>query len=184
MGNKAVFIDRDGTINKNTGYIDKPSDLHIYPGVAESIKELKGIGFKIFIITNQSGIARGFFNEEILEKIHEKMKKEFELKGAKIDAIYYCPHHPDEKCSCRKPETGLLKKAINDFDIDVNQSFIIGDRMLDIEAGYKVGCRTVLIPENVELVKKEIKESDIKPDKICKNFHQGAKWILEKCPNI
>ena len=110
MGNKAAFIDRDGTINANIGYIDNPDNFNMYSGVAEGIKLLNKDGFKVIIITNQSGIARGFFSEETLDKIHNKMKKELSSKGAEIDAIYYCPHHPDEKCDCRKPEAGLLEK--------------------------------------------------------------------------
>ncbi len=117
MGNKAAFIDRDGTIIGNFGYIDNRDNFKMYSGVAEGIKLLNKDGFKVIIITNQSGIARGFFSEETLDKIHNKMKKELSDKGAEIDAIYYCPHHPDEKCDCRKPEAGLLEKAIEDLEM-------------------------------------------------------------------
>ena len=180
MGNKAVFIDRDGTININVEYLDTPDEFKMYPGVAEGIRLLKENGYKIIVITNQSGIARGFFTEETLEKIHNKMKDELSEKGASIDAIYYCPHHPDEKCNCRKPNTGLLKKAIKDFDIDVKNSFFIGDRMIDVEAGSKIGVKTVLVPENKEKVELEIRKSYIKPDNYSEDFYTGVKWILEK----
>ena len=136
-------------------------------------------GFKVIIITNQSGIARGFFSEETLDKIHDKMKTELSDRGAKIDAIYYCPHHPDEKCDCRKPEAGLLEKAIKDFDIDIDESFIIGDRMLDMEAGHKVGIKTVLVPENKEKVAIEMKNSQVDPDFICDDFITGAEWVAK-----
>lgn len=178
MGNKAMFIDRDGTINVNVEYLDNPDDFKMYPGVAEGIKLLKDNGFKIIVVTNQSGIARGYFSEETLEKIHERMKNEFSKKGTSIDAIYYCPHHPDDGCNCRKPNSGLFEKAVKDLKIDVKRSFIIGDRMLDVEAGYKIGCKTVLVPENKEKVEKEIKESKIKPDYVCNDFYSGVKWIL------
>jgi len=179
MGNRAVFIDRDGTINANIGYIDSPNDLKIYNGVAKGIKLLNKEGFKVIIITNQSGLSRGFFSEETLEKIHGKMKRELSEKGAKIDEIYYCPHHPDENCNCRKPKPGLIKKAIADLDIEAEKSFIIGDRMLDVEAGHKTKCKTVLVPENKEKVDIEMKESNIEPDIVCKDFYSGVKWIIE-----
>ena len=179
MGNKAVFIDRDGTINKNVEYLDNPNEFQMYPGVAEGIKTLKDSGFKIIVITNQSGIARGFFTEDTLIQIHDRMKQELSEKGATIDAIYYCPHHPNDNCSCRKPKTYLFEKAIKDFDIDTSQSFVIGDRMLDVEAGNKIGCKTILIPERKEQVKKEMEESEIEPDFIGNNFESGVEWILK-----
>ena len=179
MAVKAVFIDRDGTINVNVEYLDNPDRLKLYPGVAEGIKLLRDNGFRIIVITNQSGVARGFFTIDTLEKIHEKMKKELSKKGALLDAIYYCPHHPDEKCNCRKPNTELFEKAIKDFDIDLKNSFIIGDRMLDVEAGNKLGLKTILVPEKKEIVDKELRESKIKPDFICKNFYSGVKWIMK-----
>jgi len=180
MGNRAVFIDRDGTINVNSGYISNPDQFKMYPNVAKGIKLLYNEGFKIIIITNQSGIARGYFSKEKLEEIHDKMKKGLSEENVEIDAIYYCPHHPDENCKCRKPKPGLLEQAIKDFDIDVNNSFFIGDRMLDVEAGKKVGCRTVLIPEDKELVQKEMEKSNVKPDHVCNDFYTGAKWISEE----
>jgi len=177
MGNRAVFIDRDGTINVNFEYLDDPDNLMMYPTVAEGIKRLKDEGFNIIVITNQSGIARGYFSVETLAKIHQKMKNDLLKKGADVDAIYYCPHHPDENCDCRKPKTGLLKKAIKDFNIDVEKSYFIGDRMLDIEAGYNINCKTILIPEDKEKVDQERKESNIEPDYICDNFISGVIWI-------
>jgi len=179
MANRAVFIDRDGTINVNFGYISNPDDFKIYPGVKEGIRLLKEKGFKIVVITNQSGIARGYFSEETLEKIHEKMKSEISQEEDIIDAIYYCPHHPDEKCNCRKPNPGLIEKARKDLDIDTKKSFIIGDRMLDVEAGFKTHCKTVLVPENKEKVNIEMQESEIEPDYVCDDFYTGIKWIID-----
>jgi len=180
MGNRAVFIDRDGTININFGYISSPDNFKMYPGVKEGIKLLKDNDFKVIIVTNQSGIARGYFSEEILDEIHKKMKKELSEVKTTVDAIYYCPHHPDEGCNCRKPRVGLFEKAIEDFNIDKKKSFLIGDRMLDVEAGHKIDCKTVLIPENKEEVKKEMEKSKVKPDFISKDFYSGIKWILKK----
>jgi len=180
MRNKAVFIDRDGTINVNVEYLDNPDGFQMYIGVAEGIKLLKDNGFKIIVITNQSGIARGYFSEKTLEKIHERMKKELLKKGATLDAIYYCPHHPDDNCDCRKPNTGLFKKAVKDFDIDTSRSFIIGDMTIDVEAGHRMGLKTILVPERKDVVKKEMKESKIKPDFVCDDFYTGARWIIDR----
>jgi len=179
MSKRAVFLDRDGTININVNYLDSPDNFKMYKGVAEGIKLLNENNFLIIVITNQSGIARGFFSKKTLENIHKKMIEELKEKGAKVDAIYYCPHHPDDNCDCRKPRTGLLKKAVENFDISTVSSYFIGDRMLDVEAGYKIGCKTILVPEDKEKVKKEMKEYKIEPDYICDNFYSGVLWILE-----
>ena len=178
MENKAVFIDRDGTINVNVGYIDHPDDFQMYPGVIEGIKLLKKNGYKIIIVTNQSGIGRGYFVKKNLDDIHHKMNHELSENGTTVDAIYYCPHHPDDQCNCRKPKTGLLEQAVKDLNIDIKESFIIGDRMLDMEAGDKIGCNTVLVPENKEKVSLEMKKSLVKPDCICDDFLSGVQWIL------
>jgi len=180
MGNKAVFIDRDGTINVNVEYLDNPENFQMYPGVGEGIKTLKDHGFQIIVITNQSGIARGYFNKETLDKIHERMKKELSEHETSVDAIYYCPHHPDEKCNCRKPNTGLFDQAVKDYNIDVTESFIIGDRMLDVEAGHKVGLKTLLVPEDKRKVEEEMKQSNVKPDFYCEDFTKCVKHIIKK----
>jgi len=179
MENKAVFIDRDGTINVNVGYIDHPDDFQMYPGVIEGIKLLKKNGYKIIVVTNQSGIGRGYFEKKNLDDIHHKMKNELFENGTSVDAIYFCPHHPKDNCNCRKPRTGLLEKAVKDLDINIEESFIIGDRMLDMEAGDKIGCKTVLIPEDEEKIAIEMDESHVKPDFICDDFLSGVKWILK-----
>jgi len=177
---KAVFIDRDGTINVNVGYIDNPDKFQMYPGIAKGIKLLQDNGFKIIVITNQSGISRGFFTEETLKKIHERMMKELSKKDASIDGLYFCPHHPKDNCNCRKPKTEMFEKAIKKHDVDVSKSFVIGDRMLDVEVGHRIGCKTVLIPERKEMVEKEREESLVEPDYICDDFYLGVLWILEE----
>ena len=179
MSVKSVFIDRDGTINVNVEYLDNPDDLMIYPDVGKGIKQLQDHGFKIIVITNQSGIARGYYTKETLQSIHKRLLKELAKEGASIDDIFYCPHHPDDGCDCRKPNTGLFEQAIKKHDINVKQSYVIGDRMIDVEAGHCLGLKTVLIPENEELVEAERKLSTIEPNYICQDFYSAVQWILQ-----
>jgi D-glycero-D-manno-heptose 1,7-bisphosphate phosphatase len=145
MKNKAVFIDRDGTINEDGPYLSDPNRFRMYPGVGEGVKRLQDAGFKIIVITNQSGIGRGYFTEGDLAAVHERMKEEFARFGVTLNGIYYCPHHPDDGCTCRKPEPGLLLKAIADHDIDPARSYMIGDKPLDVVAGERIGAKTVLV---------------------------------------
>lgn len=181
MKNKAVFIDRDGTINIDVHYLDDPDKFEMYPGVGEGVKRLRDKGFKIIVITNQSGIARGYFTEEQLSDIHEIMKQEFQKFDVTLDGIYYCPHHPDDTCNCRKPNTGLFVKAINEHNIDVKKSYMIGDKILDVSAGRKIGVKTILIPEphlKEEFLSKK-PEWEYNPDYIADDFCDAVEWILK-----
>lgn len=182
MKNKAVFIDRDGTINVDVHYLDDPDKFQMYPGVDEGIKKLKENGFKIIVITNQSGIARGYFTEKQLSDIHERMKKEFQAFDVILDGIYYCPHHPDYNCNCRKPRTGLFEKAIDEHNIDVKKSYTIGDKSLDINAGKKIGTVTILIPELHirDEILSEKNEWEYDPDYMADDFFDAVEWILKK----
>ncbi len=182
MNNKAIFVDRDGTINRDVHYLDSPDKFMMYPGVGQGIKTLKKKGYKIIVITNQSGIGRGYFTEQQLLIIHKKMAEEFQQFGVALDGIYYCPHHPDDQCNCRKPRTGLLEQAITDHNIDVKKSFMIGDKILDIGAGKKTGVRTVLIPEphvRQEFLSKK-PEWEYHPDYIADDFLDAVEWILKR----
>jgi D-glycero-D-manno-heptose 1,7-bisphosphate phosphatase len=145
----AIFLDRDGTINEEMGYINHPDRFKIFPFVAESIKILKEQGFKIIIVTNQSGIARGYFTEELLKEVHGRLIQYLKQKDANLDAIYYCPHHPtvgDKKyrldCDCRKPKPGMIEKAVKEYNIDLKRSFIIGDRFKDVVFGKRMNLKT------------------------------------------
>lgn len=125
---RALFIDRDGTINRDCPYCSDPDDLVIYDDAVRLIKQYKSNGYLVIVITNQSGIARGYFTEEQLNKFNRKMVEELSRRGAQIDDIYYCPHHPDDNCDCRKPRTGLVNRAVKDHDILLSQSIMVGDR--------------------------------------------------------
>ncbi len=128
MQKRALFIDRDGTINKDCPYCHDPKDMFIYDDAVEIMKEYKNKGYLIIIITNQSGINRGYFSDQEFHIFHDELLKRLEIRGVIIDKTYYCPHRPDENCRCRKPRLGMIEKAIKDFDIDLKNSIIIGDR--------------------------------------------------------
>ena len=174
MGTRAVFIDRDGTIAPDVSYCSRPEDFSIFPDAAEALKLINRAGFKAVMITNQSGIARGYFSEDTLAEIHRKMLDELEEQGARIDAIYYCPHHPDDGCQCRKPETGLFRRAAEEHGIDFAGSFMVGDTQMDIDAGRAVGCRTVLVTTG------PLGGSDVTDpaDSTANSLLEAARWIV------
>lgn len=145
MASRAVFLDRDGTIAPDVNYCSRPEDFQIFPEVPQAVRLLNECGFKIVVITNQSGIARGYFTEDTLTQIHRKLVYELGQHDARIDGIYHCPHHPDDACQCRKPGTALFRRAAEELGIDLGGSFMVGDMQIDIDAGKAVGCRTILV---------------------------------------
>jgi heptosyltransferase-2 len=141
----AVFLDRDGTINRDTGYVKAPEELELLPGVVEAVARLNRAGVRVVVVTNQSGIGRGFLTATALEAIHRKMLALFRAGGAWLDAIYYCPHHPDDGCRCRKPGTGMIERAVRDLDLDLSAAYVVGDQARDLELARRVGARGVLM---------------------------------------
>lgn len=173
--NRAIFLDRDGTIARDVPYCSRPEDFELLPMVKEAIKLLGDHGFKVIVITNQSGVGRGYFTEDMLAKIHGKMLDELRKSGVIIDAIYYCPHHPDDNCQCRKPKPTMILQAAHDLNIDLQKSFFIGDSDLDVEAGSKAGCLTVQIANANET---DNKTSSHTPDATLPDLYEAAKWII------
>lgn len=150
--NKAAFLDRDGVISDDVGHLHKIEDLHLLSGAASAIKKLNDAGYLVLVVTNQAGIAKGFYTINEMEKLHAEMNVRLGGKGAHIDKIYYCPHHPNGvvseyvfACECRKPGTGMIEKAIKEFDIDLEKSFLVGDKASDILAGKRMELKTVFI---------------------------------------
>ena len=175
---KVVFLDRDGIISRDSpNHIKSWEEFHFLPNSKKGIKQLNNHKFHIILITNQSVIARGMVTKEELQNIHNKMKKEIEEYGGKIDKIYYCPHHPDDGCNCRKPKPGMILKAAEENNINTRKSYMIGDRMMDIEVGKAVGSKTILIPSESGL--KELRQSISKPDYIAKDLLDASKWLIE-----
>lgn len=149
---RAIFIDRDGTINEDIGYVSKPDDLVIYPWAAEAIRLINESDFKTIVITNQSGVARGMYTEEVLSAIHDRLIERLAGQGARLDAVYYCPHHPTiggepyrQVCDCRKPLPGMLRAAAREHDIELSASYVIGDKASDVNLATNAGARGVLV---------------------------------------
>src|SRR5262249_42817722 len=152
MSNRAIFIDRDGTLNEDVGYAASPDEIDIYPWSAEAVRLINEAGFKAIVVTNQSGIARGILSEEMLMLIHARLVEDLSREGARIDAIYYCPPHPRigpegyrRICEWRKPAPGMLLKAAREHDIDLSRSFVIGDKSADMNLATNAGAGGVLV---------------------------------------
>ena len=145
MFRKAVFVDRDDTLAEDVPYCDDPAKFKIFDGVGESISLLNDAGYLVIVITNQSGINRGYFSVETLERIHDRLKRDVEAGGGRIDDIFYCPHAPEEHCSCRKPEIGMGLDAIQKYNIDPSESYMIGDHDKDMEFARRLGCTGIKV---------------------------------------
>ncbi|MEN9938787.1 MAG: hypothetical protein RLZZ387_5366 [Chloroflexota bacterium] len=157
MKHRAVFLDRDGTLVQPRHYPSTPDELLLYDGIDEGLRCLQQAGFRLVVITNQSGIARGLFDEAALERMHDHLRSELALRGVSIDAFYHCPHHPEGvvpelavACECRKPRPGMLVQAAAECGIDLRRSWFVGDILDDVEAGNRAGCRTVLVDLGTE----------------------------------
>ena len=149
---RAVFLDRDGTLIEEVGYLDRFEQIRVFPYSVDAVRMLNRAGYAVVVATNQSGVARGFFDEAFVAAVHEHLGRTFAGAGARIEGFYHCPHHPDgpvpayqKVCDCRKPRSGLLRRAAADLDLDLARSFVVGDRANDIEAGRAVGAAGVLV---------------------------------------
>ena len=175
--NKAVILDRDGTLIKDGHYIRDPKKIFIYKGVIPALKTLKEKGWKIIVGTNQSGIGRGYFTVDTLKKIHEALDKLFYEKALKIDGIFFCPHHPEENCHCRKPNLGMLLEAAKKHHLDLSACVVIGDKECDILWGKNGGAKTILVLTGKG--KKTRRHSRVRPDHISPALPQAVQWILK-----
>lgn len=155
---KAVFLDRDGTINEEVNYLHECDKMKFIPGAVEALKLLKEKGYLLIVVTNQSGVGRGYFPVEDVDRVHDYMNELLRASGAEIDGFYYCPHVEEDRCSCRKPMTGLYRKAQTDFDIDMEQSYMVGDKITDILAAKELGCRVGLVFSGHDISKEYCKQ--------------------------
>ena len=179
---RAVFLDRDGTLNKDVGYVHRKEDWQWLPGVAEALKRLRAVGYVLVVVSNQSGIARGMFDREALRQLEDWVNTELAAKNAAIDAWYYCPHLPEitGPCECRKPEPGLLLQAARDLDLDLANSWMIGDRVRDVQAGLAAGCQSILLhPEG-----SDNSDDDDVPDGVAVVPHLPAATVRILAPRM
>jgi D-glycero-D-manno-heptose 1,7-bisphosphate phosphatase len=181
----AVFLDRDGTVIDEVGYLDRVDRLSLYPWSIDAIRVLNRAGFRTVLVTNQSGIARGFFTEAVVEHVHRRLAEMLAEGGAHIDAYYYCPHHPDgrvapfaRRCDCRKPGRALVDRAAQEFGIDPGRSFVVGDRWLDVELARAIGGRGILVRTGYGAVEEQRPPASFTADAIVDNLIGAAGWIL------
>ncbi|MHC4949376.1 MAG: D-glycero-alpha-D-manno-heptose-1,7-bisphosphate 7-phosphatase [Planctomycetota bacterium] len=182
MAHKAVFLDRDDTLVDDPGYIQRPEQVMLLPGAAEALVQLKKMGYLLVVVTNQSGVARGLVTEEDLEQIHQKLKSLLAAEGAGIDAIYYCPYHPKGtlkdfsiESNLRKPNAGMFFQAEEELQVNLDQSWMIGDSYRDIQAGKAAGCHTILVDVPGKI--REKKETEPEPDRKAVNLREAVNII-------
>ena len=186
IGHRAVFLDRDGTICEEVGYLDSIEQLRLIPGSAAAIRLLNERGLKAVVVTNQSGVARGFFSELRLQEVHEELERLLRLEGAYLDGIYYCPHHPSDGnepylgvCDCRKPASGLLVRAAADLGLDLRASYVIGDHHSDVECAQRAGAKGILVlTGHGQNSQAETKSWPSPPAYIAPDLYAAVQWVI------
>ena len=182
-----VFLDRDGTLIEEVGYLSHLDRIALYPWSIESVKLLNRAGFKVVVVTNQAGVARGLFDEDFIDEAHRFLDQKFSDGGATIDKFYYCPHHPEasveayrSECDCRKPKAGMLWKAAQELQLELSHSFVIGDRLSDLRLGPAVGAKSVLVRTGYgETTARELTD-DVEVDYTAPELMTAVAWILRQ----
>jgi heptosyltransferase-2 len=175
-----VFLDRDGTLNYDPGYLKVAAELKLLAGVGPALARLKGAGARLVVVTNQSGVGRGVFTLKDLEAIHARLEGLLEQENVVLDAIYFCPHHPDDGCHCRKPEVGMVELAVSELHLDLRRSYLIGDHARDIQLAHRVGAKAILIttePVDTQALD-ALRAAEAMPDAVAKSMAEAVDWIL------
>jgi D-glycero-D-manno-heptose 1,7-bisphosphate phosphatase len=182
---RGVFLDRDGTLIEEAGYLDTLDRIRLFPYTIDAVRLLNRAGLAVFVVSNQSGVARGFFDEGFVQATHAHLSNTLTSGGAAVDAFYYCPHHPEgtvdayrRACDCRKPQPGLLERAARDHGIDLRQSFVVGDRANDVETGRAVGARSLLVRTGYG-IEHETASRD-RATLVVDNLIGAVAWILQQ----
>lgn len=187
MAHRAVFLDRDGTLNEQMGYINHPSRLKMLPGVSHAVRRLNQAGFKVVVISNQSGVARGYFPEKLVDEVNQDLAENLAGEGAKLDGVYVCPHHPSAEvpayrldCDCRKPRPGLILQAARELDLDLPGSFAVGDRLADVDCARRAGVRAILVRTGYGRGEEQylLPTAKIKPAYVAEDLSEAVDWIL------
>jgi D-glycero-D-manno-heptose 1,7-bisphosphate phosphatase len=187
-GRIGVFIDRDGTLNEERDFLGRPEDLQLVAGAGDAVRTLNRLGVVTCVISNQSGVARGFFSEADVALVHDALEKDLRSSGARLDRIYYCPHHPTEgitpyrvDCECRKPKPGMLRAAEREFAIDLSRSYVIGDKLDDVSAGRAVNATTILVLTGYGKMSQSMAaNSGITPDLIVPSITEAVGYIADR----
>lgn len=183
-GSPAVFLDRDGTINEDPGYLTQPSEVRLLPGVGEALRLLQEEDFRLVVVSNQSGVARGIMTEAMLAQVQMKLETLLEGEGVTLTAAYYCPHHPEgtppyrQTCDCRKPSGGLVERAAREHGIDLSRSYVVGDQLVDIELARQMDMPAILVLTGQGQL--NMGSGQIHPDYIASDLTAAARWILER----
>lgn len=185
----AIFLDRDGTLNEEVGYAGRPEDFHIFAFAAEAVRRVNQAGWAAVLVTNQAGVARGFFPEENIFTLHRILQDHLTAAGARLDGVYYCPHHPEGHvpgyggpCDCRKPKPGMLHQAERELQLDLRKSWVIGDRRLDAALAHAVGARAVMVRTGygpTDLASPTVSPEE-RPEHVADNALQAVEWIFSQ----
>ena len=178
----AVFLDRDGTVSEEVGYLNHASRFRLLNGAAEAIRRLNEASLPVIVVTNQSGVGRGYFPEQLVRDVHDRMKAELQEAGARLDGVYYCPHVAADGCDCRKPKTGMLEQAARELELDLEKSFVVGDRHGDVELAHCAGARSVLVRTGYgagELAW-HAKNWPRQPEFVAADLPEAVDWILKE----
>lgn len=182
-----VFLDRDGTINEDVGYLDRFERLVLYPACIDAVRLLNRAGYLVAVVTNQAGVAQGLYGEDFVRDLHRHIAERFSAGGARIDGFYYCPHLSTaavaeyrRDCDCRKPRPGLVRQAERDLRVDLARSFVVGDRWRDVEMGQTVGARTVLVRTGYGRTEEAHPQEGVSADAIVDGIMQAVVWILQR----
>ena len=185
MSRPAVFLDRDGTLSEERGFIDRLELLEIFPWTSDAIRLLNRAGFAVVVVTNQSAIGRGIIDLPFLQTVHDAFDRHLAQSGARVDRYYYCPHHPDARlpeyrlvCRCRKPGPGMIEQATTELGLDPSRSFMVGDRLIDVACGHAAGVRSLLVRSGHSAHGGEAPPGLSEPDAILNNLMEAVGWIL------
>jgi len=173
---RAVFLDRDGVLMQDANYVGDLNRVVLIPGAPQALKRLRDAGYRLFVVTNQSGVARGFFSREAVEQVHAYLDEQFAQDGIVLDRYYVCPHHSEENCDCRKPKPKFLLEAAREYRLDLSQCYMIGDRPTDIQAGQNAGTRTILVLTGAG--KETLEKSKVRADDTVQDIGAAADCIL------